>query len=197
MDMSTAIETKNIPLIVDGKDIVAEIVFKEAGAMVAIRSICNAIGVDPKGQQVKLNSDPRFTWGDISSRDSAGREQKMFCLPVDQIIPWLYTINSNKVKKGDVKENLLRFQLHLGKELNAVARGDVSIARTEVLEKQVKELIKQVSKLADLVFDQQTTINNFKKAASHNKKARELDSSAAGKSLAATKARKKAETLLN
>jgi hypothetical protein len=190
-------ETKNIPLIVDGKDIVAEIIFKEAGAMVAIRSICETIGVDPASQREKIKVDPRFTWGDITSTGSEGKKYSMFCLPVDQIVPWLYTINSNKVKKGDVKENLLRFQLHLGKELNAVARGDVNIARTEVLEKQVKELIKQVSKLADLVFDQQTTINNFKKAASHNKNARELDSSAAGKSLAATKARKKAETLLN
>jgi hypothetical protein len=68
-----------------------------------------------------------------------------------------------------------------------------------------------ISKLVDKVFDQQATINNqqatinnqqaiinnIKTAAVHNKKARELDSSAAGKSLAATKARKKAETLLN
>jgi hypothetical protein len=190
-------EPKNIPLIVDGKDIIAEIIFKEDGAMVAITPICNAIGVKPDRQAQKLQGDPKFTGTHMWGRGTDGKQREFFCLPVDQVVPWLYTINSNKVKKGEVRENLLRFQLHLGKELSAVAKGDVSIARTEKLEKQVSELIKQIAKLTDLVFSQQETINNMKQAEAHKTRARVIRRSAAGKELAASKADKKAEKLLH
>ena len=72
----------------------------------------------------------------------------MFCLPIEQVVPWLFTINSNKVKKGEVRDNLLRFQIHLGKELDRVARGLISSSETAELKAMVVTLMKQMETLS-------------------------------------------------
>lgn len=76
---------------------------------VAIRPICEAIGVDAKRQQEKLESNPSFSQGHMSSTGSDSKQYQMLCIPVSQLNGWLFSINANKVR-ADVRENLLTYQ---------------------------------------------------------------------------------------
>jgi P22_AR N-terminal domain len=76
---------------------------------VAVRPICEAIGVDWTGQHHRLRANPQFSCGDISTTGTDGKWYAMVCLPISQINGWLYTINANKVRP-DVRENLLLYQ---------------------------------------------------------------------------------------
>lgn len=115
----------HVPLTVDGKDLIAEIILQPEGAKLPIRQFCDAIGLSSSSQREKITKDPRFSWSDIRSTGIDEKQYSMFCLPVEQIVPWLFTINSNKIKNLETRENLLRFQTHLGRELNAVAAGQL------------------------------------------------------------------------
>lgn len=200
----------HIPLILDGKDFIAEIATTANGTMVAIRGVCDAMGVASNSQREKIKDDPRFTWYDIVSHDTSGREQSMFCLPVEQVVPWLFTINSNKLKKPEVKENLIRFQTHLGRELNAVAFGQISTKKTAALEKQIQLMGEQIRILTDNQMKLQETLGRLVVQGATDKatievltatneslwKARGHEGSAASYSLHAAKERKKAATIL-
>ncbi len=139
----------HIPLILDGKDFIAEIATTANGTMVAIRGICDAMGIASFNQREKVKGDPRFSWHDIMSTGTDGKSYSMFCLPVEQIVPWLFTINSNKLKKPEVRENLLRFQTYLGKELNAVAFGQISSENTVALQMQIRAMAEQIKTLSE------------------------------------------------
>lgn len=150
--------TRHVPLRVNNVDIIAEIAVLPQGAMVAIRPICEAMGLDDKTQRRKLENDPRFIPGHMTSVAQDGKARQMLCLPVEQIGPWLYTINSNKVK-SEVRDVLLQFQQHLARELNAAIFGHISIEKVDRLEKQVASLIEQVNHLTQIIFKQQEQIN--------------------------------------
>ena len=189
----------HIPLILDGKDFIAEIATTANGTMVAIRGICDAMGVASSSQREKIKDDPRFTWYDIVSHDTSGREQSMFCLPVEQVVPWLFTINSNKLKKPEVKENLIRFQTHLGRELNAVAFGQISSEKTAALEAQIRAMAEQIKVLAEnqaalqqtitLIMEENRTLRSTNQSLW---KARNFEGSSASYTMHAAKARKRA-----
>ncbi len=141
-------QLQHIPLRIGNHDLIALLSVQPEGAMVAIRPICEAVGIDHNRQRTKLESDPRFTCRHMSSRDSIGRSQTMFCLPVEQVGAWLYSINSNKVK-SEVRGALLQFQQTLTKELYAVVVGKISSEKTESLEKQVHFLAQELVELRE------------------------------------------------
>ena len=150
--------TRHVPLRVNNVDIIAEIAVLPQGAMVAIRPICEAIGIAENKQQHRISADPRFNYDHMVSVAADGKKREMFCLPVEQVGPWLYTINSNKVK-SEVRDVLLQFQQHLTRELNAAIFGHISIEKVDRLEKQVASLIEQVNHLTQIIFKQQEQIN--------------------------------------
>lgn len=148
---------KHVSLNVNGKDIIAEIAALPEGVMVAIRPIAEAIGLVAHKQIERLESDPRFNCTHMGSVAGDGKVRDMSCLPVEQIGPWLYTINSNKVKP-EIRDVLLQFQQHLTRELNAVIMGQVSIQKTvemenriNAMELQLMNLSRQIETLTDLL----------------------------------------------
>lgn len=192
---------KNIQLIVGGHDLITQLVLKPTGVMVAIRPICEVIGVAPFSQQEKIRNDPRFNWHDIMSVAGDGKDREMFCLPVEQIVPWLFTINSNKLRKQEVKGALLAFQQHLGKELNAVAFGQLGSEETaqlkqmvSALTEQVYVLTKQMAKFQAALDEKDAKIDALTATNEGLWKARGFEGSAASYSMLAAKARKKAST---
>ena len=189
-------EIRHIPLIVGGRDIMADIANTPEGMMVAIRGICEAIGVAAHRQQERIQSDPRFNWQHMLSVAEDGKTREMLCLPVEQVVPWLFTINSNKVTKPEVKATLLSFQKHLGKELYAVATGRIGSERTAILEKQMGEVLQQIKEMRDenaylreKVALQEDTLKYFFESDKYS-------ASAAGYMMNAVKVRKKASEQL-
>lgn len=70
---------------------------EQGNGWVAVKPICDAIGLNNKGQQEKLSLDPKFSCVDIHMTGADGKTYEMFCVPVSQLNGWLYTINVNKV----------------------------------------------------------------------------------------------------
>lgn len=81
----------------------------EGTRVVAVRPICENIGVDFPGQYRKITADAKFSHCDIAMTGSDGKTYRMFCLQVSQLNGWLYGINSRKVAP-ECQESLLRYQ---------------------------------------------------------------------------------------
>lgn len=68
--------------------------------LVAIKPICEALGIDYKvqWQKIKDSEDLSSTMVLSTTVGSDGKEREMCCLPVEFIYGWLFTINPKNVK---------------------------------------------------------------------------------------------------
>jgi len=73
--------------------------FESAGdRWVAMRRICENLGMDWASQSVKLGKQKeKFARCDITTHDSSGRSQEMVAIPTRKLALWLACINPNKV----------------------------------------------------------------------------------------------------
>ncbi len=91
-------------------DNVLTVVTDQAGQQfVAVRPICDALGIQHQRQNEKLGSDPRFNRIHMATVGPDGRIREMSCIPLSQVNGWLYTINVNKVLP-QAREKLLTYQ---------------------------------------------------------------------------------------
>lgn len=78
-------------------------------AYVAMKPIVENIGINWKGQHVKLvNQMDKFGCGDISIPTKGGI-QKMLCIPLRKLNGWLFSINPAKVR-ADIRDKLIAYQ---------------------------------------------------------------------------------------
>lgn len=79
---------------------------------VAIKPICQALGIDPKGQRRRIQQDKILNQlGTIVS--STGRDSKqyeMYCLPLQFVFGWLFSIDENAVKP-EACEQVLAYKM--------------------------------------------------------------------------------------
>ncbi len=81
--------------------------------MVAIRPICDALGIDRKTQQDKIKEDPKYAgaWKVIPfTSNSDGKTYDQFCLNRRRIHVWILGIHSSKVNEG-AREELVKYQI--------------------------------------------------------------------------------------
>jgi 5-carboxymethyl-2-hydroxymuconate isomerase len=147
--------TKQIPLgirDIKGNEILAYIHAAQGRVFTECRPFCLAIGLDWKSQHVKLKSNPKFTCGDITTRDSLGRSQVMTCIPVEQLPDWIMSINANKVAK-EKREVLLQLQKVLQHGLNELVneRYVTSSEMVAELEAQIRPLKETIERLSALI----------------------------------------------
>ena len=78
---------------------------------VAVRTICDALGVSYQAQIDKLKSDPKWNSTVMLSITvgADGKQREMVTIPVKKVFGWLYSINANNVKE-ESREALLRYQ---------------------------------------------------------------------------------------
>jgi len=84
----------------------------EAGLIwVPLRRLCEAIGVDFRGQLAKVGGDPvmgeHLRRAPITLPD--GRTYEMECLALKYVRAWLFSINPNRVRE-DVRDRLMQYQ---------------------------------------------------------------------------------------
>ena len=79
--------------------------------LIAIRPICEALGIDRKRQQDKIKEHPILSAvGGLKPLTGAdGKQYEMFCLPLEYVFGWLFTINPTNVNE-DAREALIRYQ---------------------------------------------------------------------------------------
>lgn len=140
-------------------DLVAWLGSQDSDAMVAVRPIAEAIGVDIRGQAKKIQTDPRFSWGHMSSTGSDGKRYEMLCLPVKQLSGWLYGINANKVKP-ELKNKLMQFQEDCQMAIHDAISGKVTPELVARLEAKVEDLYQVILKQQSTIERQQVTIEN-------------------------------------
>ena len=83
---------------------------------VAIKPICENIGVQAQVQQQRLYENPQFNCILIHAVGADGRNREMACIPIHQLNGWLYTINVNRVRP-EVRDNLIIYQQECSKVL--------------------------------------------------------------------------------
>lgn len=112
---------------------------------VSVRSVCEGIGVDHKRQREKIQSDPKFNWGHMSSVAEDGKDREMICIPLNQLNGWLFSINANKVRE-DIRPKLIQYQQECMDVLykHFMPRGELDmsgfIARFDLIDKKLDQL---------------------------------------------------------
>ena len=79
-----------------------------ANKHVVVKDICEAIGIEFQRQYKKLKADPTFE-AKLLKVQTPGGVQDVFCIPLDKLNGWLFTINPNKTKP-EVKEKLILYK---------------------------------------------------------------------------------------
>ena len=88
-----------------------QVVADEREQFVAVKPVCEILGVDYPGQFTKLKEHPLYSSViELSPTTGAdGKTYEMVCLPLRYFPSWLFSINPNNVKE-EIRENLLEYQ---------------------------------------------------------------------------------------
>ena len=135
-------ETKVVTRI-NGVEILASNV---SDGLVAIKPVCDGLGVDYSSQYQKLKEHPTFnsTISLITTVAADGKEREMLCIPIEFFPGWLFSINPANVKE-EIRDNLIRFQIECNKALFRYFFG----TQKKVIEQNTIE-IKLLEELAEL-----------------------------------------------
>ncbi len=78
--------------------------------MVAVKPICDRLGIASNTQITRLKTDQTRWRGDLIVSPSAGGSQETYCIPLTNLSAWLFSINANRVKP-ELREGLIQYQL--------------------------------------------------------------------------------------
>jgi hypothetical protein len=87
-------------------------VIENGDKRVAIKPICQALGIDEEAQRQKLISDPILSSVTLTSKATGadGKQYEMVTIPFKYVFGWLFRIDSRNVKE-EAKETVLRYQV--------------------------------------------------------------------------------------
>lgn len=122
---------------------------------VPIKPICEALGVDPKAQRDKIQAHPilNSVGGLSTSTGTDGKRYEMFCLPLEFVYGWLFTIHPDNVR-AESREKLIAYQRecyhalyeHFHKRYINYDEREQSFERTISLQKELADLRDKVVK---------------------------------------------------
>jgi len=80
---------------------------------VAVKPICDALGIDYSTQVQRLKSDPILSsvMGLSPTTGADGKQYEMITIPFKFVFGWLFRIDSRNVKE-ESRESVLKYQLH-------------------------------------------------------------------------------------
>lgn len=122
-----------------------QVVAGEREQLVAVKPVCEILGVDYPGQFAKLKEHPLYSSviGLSSTTGADGKTYEMVCLPLRYFPSWLFSINPNNVKEG-IRDNLLEYQ----KKCNDILY-DYFFGRAEFAQKKEQEFSHQLEVVAE------------------------------------------------
>lgn len=121
-----------------------QVVASESEQLVAVKPVCEILGVDYPGQFSKLKEHPIYgsTIGLSPTVGADGKEREMACIPLRYFPGWLFSINPSNVKE-EVRENLLEYQ----KKCNDILY-DYFFSRADFAQKKEREFARQMEVVA-------------------------------------------------
>lgn len=108
-------KTTNVAIV---NGISLQVVADEREQLVAVKPVCEILGVNYTTQVEKLKAHPIFS-STVPLRGivaADGKEREMLCIPLQFFPGWLFTINPENVKE-EARENLIKYQLECNKVL--------------------------------------------------------------------------------
>jgi len=107
--------TTNVAII---NGITLQVVASESEQLVAVKPVCEILGVAYQSQQAKLKEHPIFgsviTLSVTTGAD--GKKYEMLCIPLQFFPGWLFSINPDNVRE-EARERLIEYQLECNKVL--------------------------------------------------------------------------------
>ena len=95
-----------------------QVVADEREQLVAVKPVCEILGVNYTTQVEKLKAHPVF--GSViplrGTTGADGKTYQMLCIPLQFFPGWLFSINPDNVKE-EARENLIKYQLECNKVL--------------------------------------------------------------------------------
>jgi hypothetical protein len=107
---------------------------------VPLRRLCNFLGLHLDTQRKKIKNDPKFDHTLMRIVDSNSRNRETFCLKLDQLQGWLFTINANKIR-ADLRDKLHLYQQECFKVLNEYWTKGVVVNPRIILDDQTRDEI--------------------------------------------------------
>lgn len=88
-----------------------DVVLRDNTPFVALRPICDALGLDWPRQQQAIKDDPVLssTVGVLPTVAADGKSREMLCLPLDYLNGWLFKINANRYR-GERRNLIVSYQ---------------------------------------------------------------------------------------
>lgn len=99
--------------IVKVHDVDIECPFHDEQHFVAVRPICQALGIDPSPQIRDLKKDGILgstVVNMLTTVAADGKQREMVCIPLKFVFGWLFTIDDDKVKP-EARESLRKYKL--------------------------------------------------------------------------------------
>jgi len=100
--------TTNVAII---NGITLQVVASESEQLVAVKPVCEILGVNYPSQFTKLKEHP--VYGSVivlsTTTGADGKKYEMACIPLRYFPGWIFSINPENVKE-DIRENLLEYQ---------------------------------------------------------------------------------------
>ena len=106
-----------------------ECVHDERGVWVALRRMCEALGIDTDSQRKKLADKPWATTVTNAVVAEDGKPREMVCLHLDSVPMWLATIEPSRVAEG-ARSKLVDYQRECARVLRDHFFGRVALAPT-------------------------------------------------------------------
>lgn len=107
--------TTNVAII---NGISLQVVADEREQLVAVKPVCEILGVDFSAQRAKLKEHPVYGSTMVLSTTvgADGKEREMVCIPLQFFPGWLFSINPDNVRE-EARERLIEYQLECNKVL--------------------------------------------------------------------------------
>lgn len=135
--------------------------FEKEQHYVAVRSICQALGIDHQKQFERIKNDQilKEVYTDtVYTLDKKGIKQPMFCIPLKFIFGWLFSIDDSKVSEK-AKPTFLKYKLECYDALY-----EHFYLRSALYEKREQLILKKSIELIDLEKQKQDIVERVKNA---------------------------------
>ena len=136
---------------------------KDGVKYVAVKPICDSLGLDWASQFTKIKSNEvlETTIVFITTVAEDGKNREMICLPIDMINGWLFTINPNRVSE-EIKPLVIYYQKECYKVLFEFWNKTKKKSHLEVTMEVIAELIEQEKRIASIESEQTEIKQEFK-----------------------------------
>lgn len=90
----------------------------DTGYLVALKPICQNIGIEYSGQAQRLKRQPWATVGIIPTVGADGRNRDMFAIDRKTLTMWLATIDTNRIKDPSARSLIVTYQKECAEALD-------------------------------------------------------------------------------